>query len=632
VSAPIALRLALTGLILVAMALVAGALAADAQAPVTAPDGGHYRGPLVGGLRSGPGRIDWDNGAYYVGGFAQGLFSGHGHLHRASGDDYVGDFVQGLESGKGRLQASDGSTYVGEFAQGLAQGSGRYEDGHGSVYEGPFRAGRFEGNGKLRTPRGQFQGMFHAGQLDGPAEAVYRDGHRYRGDFVLGRFSGQGRFESPEGEESFEGQFVDDEFTGQGTYTSKANGAHTGRFVKWHPEGPGRFTDPQGDVFEGNFSAGSTQGPMHVRYRDGAHYEGELQGWLPSGAGVLTRSNGDVYRGNFANGVFEGQGTLRYARPRPDGKNREEGWWHDGHLGAAGDDTAARAQLEIALYQQPALLGRSLARLEPRNPEVINMYLLEVAGDGSQEVFRREVDFVHQQFDARFGTRGHSVQLINSRNTVAQVPLATVTSIRQAVESIAAGMDRDKDILFVFLTSHGSADHQLVLELEGARFPSLRAADLAQWLRESGIRWKVVVVSACYGGGFIAPLRDGHTLVLTAAREDRRSFGCADDNDFTYFGRAYFQQALPLSGSFEAAFAKSRELIAGWEALDIQSAAQARAGRAATAAGVSDEADELDQPSLPQIENPAEIQAYLAKWWAQTVRDAGASEALRPVR
>jgi Peptidase C13 family len=47
-------------------------------------------------------------------------------------------------------------------------------------------------------------------------------------------------------------------------------------------------------------------------------------------------------------------------------------------------------------------------------------------------------------------------------------------------------------------------------------------------LKKSGIRWKVVVISACYGGGFIDPVKDDTTLVITATRHDRRSFRRAE--------------------------------------------------------------------------------------------------------
>jgi hypothetical protein len=62
---------------------------------------------------------------------------------------------------------------------------------------------------------------------------------------------------------------------------------------------------------------------------------------------------------------------------------------------------------------------------------------------------------------------------------------------------------------------------------------------------------KVIVVSACYSGGFIDPLQDDRALVITASRPDRRSFGCADESYFTYFGRAFSkcQSGDPKVGS-----------------------------------------------------------------------------------
>ena len=67
-------------------------------------------------------------------------------------------------------------------------------------------------------------------------------------------------------------------------------------------------------------------------------------------------------------------------------------------------------------------------------------------------------------------------------------------------------------------------------------------------LRESGIRWRVIVVSACYAGSFIEPLRDENTDHPDRGGRDRTSFGCSDDNDLTYFGEAFYRDALPKRG------------------------------------------------------------------------------------
>jgi hypothetical protein len=70
----------------------------------------------------------------------------------------------------------------------------------------------------------------------------------------------------------------------------------------------------------------------------------------------------------------------------------------------------------------------------------------------------------------------------------------------------------------------------------------LRAQTVAKFLREAGIRWKVVVVSACYSGTFVEPLADNHTIVITAASRSRTSFGCSDERHLTYFGEAFYRE------------------------------------------------------------------------------------------
>ncbi|MDZ7782740.1 MAG: hypothetical protein U5K56_07315 [Halioglobus sp.] len=69
------------------------------------------------------------------------------------------------------------------------------------------------------------------------------------------------------------------------------------------------------------------------------------------------------------------------------------------------------------LYNQHRLLDAALDAIEPNRPDAIDLYLLAIAGDGSQEVFRREVEFVEDLFARNFDTAGRSLSLINSRTT-----------------------------------------------------------------------------------------------------------------------------------------------------------------------------------------------------------------------
>ncbi len=367
-------------------------------------------------------------------------------------------------------------------------------------------------------------------------------------------------------------------------------------------QGHGTYSDGKGNVYEGEFVNGSLNGTGRVTGKEGNRYDGEFKEWRFQGRGVLRLASGDVYTGAFADGLYEGEGTLVYAKARPDGRTQDTGTWHFGRLKGAQDERRARVSVESALYMQRALLDAALAAVAPRDPDRINLYFLGIAGDGSQEVFRREVDFVRAEFDRSYGTQGRSLSLINSRNTLDSAPMATMTSIREALSVIASRMDKEKDILFVYLTSHGSEEHDLTLDVDGMNLRNLPAKELGSLLAATGVRWKVVVVSACYAGGFIDFLKDDSTLAIAAARRDRRSFGCADENDFTYFGRAYFKDALPESDSFEQAFHKAETLVQQWEERDQ------------TAAGKKDEATN----SYPQMYDTPAIEAYLKTWRKQT--------------
>ena len=86
-------------------------------------------------------------------------------------------------------------------------------------------------------------------------------------------------------------------------------------------------------------------------------------------------------------------------------------------------------------------------------------------------------------------------------------------------------------------------------------------------LADSGIKWKIIVISACYSGGFIEALKDDNTLILTASDATHTSFGCETDSDFTWFSKAYFDQALREQAqqgrySFTEAFERAKVLVA----------------------------------------------------------------------
>ncbi len=192
----------------------------------------------------------------------------------------------------------------------------------------------------------------------------------------------------------------------------------------------------------------------------------------------------------------------------------------------------------------------------------------------------------------RFDAEGHALSLDNSTVADPGVPLATLDNLREALKRIGARMDPEEDVLVLFLTSHGSREHELVVDRPPLKLEQVRPDELRRALDAAGIRWRVLIVSSCYSGGFVPELRDPRTLVITAARKDRSSFGCGSESHITYFGDAFLAHALNETTDFQAAFRRARSLVRQWEAA------------------------ERDTPSEPQISVGSQIDARLAAWRA----------------
>lgn len=234
------------------------------------------------------------------------------------------------------------------------------------------------------------------------------------------------------------------------------------------------------------------------------------------------------------------------------------------------DDTLAarevRGSAEALIYRQPALVAEALAKLAPGVPGHTDVYLLAFGGDGNEDVFRNEVEYAEHLFAERFGMRDRTLTLLNHPDTTDTRPLATFSNLKLALAGLAGKMDRHEDILVLFMTSHGTEDHQLYVDLQPLPLDWIQPEPLRAALDAVGIDWRVTIISACYSGGFVDALASPMTLVITAARPDRTSFGCGADSEITYFGRAFLVDALNQTRSLAAAFELARETVARREA------------------------------------------------------------------
>ncbi len=230
--------------------------------------------------------------------------------------------------------------------------------------------------------------------------------------------------------------------------------------------------------------------------------------------------------------------------------------------------TYRAATEEEIVYLQPKLLSDQLKNILPGQSGANTIYFVGVAGDSEQDVFMKEINSVEKLFEDRFGSRTHAIKLINNRSTLKSTPMASTTSLKAAIQRVGEVMNPDSDILFLYLTSHGSKEHTLSIEFPPLQLKDLEPTVLRQMLDEAGIKWRVVVIAACYSGGFIDPIKSDNTLVITAAAGDRTSFGCSNENDYTYFGKAYFVDGLKNTDSFIKAFDVAKQTVTKREIKD----------------------------------------------------------------
>jgi Peptidase C13 family len=241
----------------------------------------------------------------------------------------------------------------------------------------------------------------------------------------------------------------------------------------------------------------------------------------------------------------------------------------------SGDDWPnAGPSPEQVLYAQPRMVREALAKLTPRVAGKPNLYLVTFAGDGGEDVFRNEAEYASQLFAGRFGATAHALVLENNPDTLATHPLASWSNLEDTLDGLGKVMQPDQDILMLYVTSHGDHDHNLLVDMDPLPLDQIGATDLAGILAKHSFKWKVVVVNACYSGGFVPPLHGPGTLVLTAARTDRSSFGCGSDSDLTYFGRAWLVDALNRTPDFIAAFKQASGEIKQWEQKDKLTASE----------------------------------------------------------
>jgi Peptidase C13 family len=177
-----------------------------------------------------------------------------------------------------------------------------------------------------------------------------------------------------------------------------------------------------------------------------------------------------------------------------------------------------------------------------------------VAGDNSAPVFDNAVDALNKLLRERPGV---DIRRLTSDLSLqsASRGIATAQSIGEALDGTQA------QGCLVFMTSHGSTKGLLLRE-DFDSDTTLSPGRLDRILdKQCGERPTVVVVSACHSGVFIGKASKGDNRIwLTAARDDRVSFGCGAEFEFTYFDECLLG-AWPKSRTWKQLFDRTKTCV-----------------------------------------------------------------------
>ena len=233
--------------------------------------------------------------------------------------------------------------------------------------------------------------------------------------------------------------------------------------------------------------------------------------------------------------------------------------------GASGEEAPepVRLALSQAVFEaQQPLLEQQLQALAPERAGVADVYGLVFAPYAGEEVFRRESTMVSDLLQDRFDAEGRVLHLLNHPDTADTHLWATPENLRSAIDALAATMDREEDLLVLYMTSHGARDHQLAAAHPPLQVEPMTPELLRHMLDDAGIRHRVIAISACYSGGWLDALTTPSTLIMTAADATHTSYGCGTRSELTFFGRAVFHEQLRSTYSFTEAFTNAVPIIA----------------------------------------------------------------------
>jgi len=219
------------------------------------------------------------------------------------------------------------------------------------------------------------------------------------------------------------------------------------------------------------------------------------------------------------------------------------------------------ARAELAEHRR---LTDSLAGLAAHRQGVVDAYVI-VIGLDSDPVFGREAREAGKVLSRRFDASGRTLVLAGGDGQGGAVlPMGSLHALSLALARVAELMNPDEDVLVLYSTSHG-IPLGITYHDGDEGYGVLTPARLAGLLGELRLHNRLLILSACYSGIFVPALRSDSTALFTAASAERPSFGCAAENDWTFFGDAMINRAMRKPQPLASASKEALKLVGEWE-------------------------------------------------------------------
>ena len=192
-------------------------------------------------------------------------------------------------------------------------------------------------------------------------------------------------------------------------------------------------------------------------------------------------------------------------------------------------------------------------------PSTLHYKAVLIAGDWSAAAFDHATAAIQERLLARNVASGDLQRLSAARAVAGRngVQSSTLDHVLAAIEHMHPG---PAEGCFVFATSHGAYGEGFVL-VPSQDFLTPAALDHALDIG-CGNAPTVAIISSCFSGSFTRPpMARANRVILTAAREDRTSFGCGAGFQYTVYDRCVLQ-ALDHSAAWQGAYAMIKTCVA----------------------------------------------------------------------